>query len=148
VRSRTRSTQLIERANDEAQAILTRARAEAEDIVARARTEVPAVEQLVEQLERDRRQFRSVLYSTISNLLAVLTVARRDGNGEQAPLRGRLEGKVVEAVVQPGVSEGEAAPQPSLDVERTSDVDPVEHLKAMLRGIDSTLGKIPALPRE
>ena len=116
--------------------------------MARARTEAPAVERLVEHLERNRWHFRSVLCSTISDLLTVLNMARRDGNGDEGQTRTRAEGRVREALVPLAAAGGDAAPRTSLDEERTSGIDPVERLQAMLRGIDSALGEIPALPRE
>jgi cell division initiation protein len=73
----------LQRANDDAQAVLARAHAQAEEIVARARARV----RTVEQHEQDQERFRKVLGATISDLLTVLTMTRRDhdgdGNGHQ-----------------------------------------------------------------
>ena len=68
----------LQRANDDAQAILARAHAQAEEIVARARARV----RTVEQHEHDQERFRRVLGATISDLLTVLTMTQRDGDGD------------------------------------------------------------------
>ena len=76
-------SQRLQRANDDAQAVLARAHAQAEEIVERARARV----RTVEQHEHDQERFRQVLGATISDLLTVLTMTRRDpdgdGNGQQ-----------------------------------------------------------------
>ena len=79
--SQQQGDRVLQRANDEAQAILTRAHAQAEEITARARARVRTVEPHVEQLEQEQKRFRTVLGATISDLLTVLTMTRRDQDG-------------------------------------------------------------------
>jgi len=158
---------VLQRAHDEAQVIVMRARTQAEEILARARTQTPAVEHVVEQAERERRQFRTILSATISDLLTALNMARRDGNGDEVRPADRAEVGLDDALVPRAAVSTEPAPRPSPNVEPAprardadlvrraprnagngSDADAVEHLEAVLRGIDSAMREIPALPRE
>jgi DivIVA domain-containing protein len=67
---------VLQRANDQAQAILSRAHAQAEEMLARARARVQVIDRYFAQLEQDQGHFRTVLGSTISDLLTVLTMTR------------------------------------------------------------------------
>lgn len=68
----------LHRANADAEAILSRARAQAEEIVARAHARI----RTVEQLEQEQKRFRTVVGATISDLLTVMTMTRRDQDGD------------------------------------------------------------------
>jgi len=68
----------LQRANDEARAILMRAHAEAGETMARAAERAREAERPLEQFEEDRKHFRALLAGTVTQLLGVLNVARRN----------------------------------------------------------------------
>jgi DivIVA domain-containing protein len=78
---------VLQRANDQAQAILSRAHAQAEEMLARARARVNVIDRYFAQLEQDQGHFRTVLGSTISDLLTVLTMTRDTPQPDHAASR-------------------------------------------------------------
>jgi DivIVA domain-containing protein len=168
----------VQRANDEARAILSRAHAQAEEMMARVCAQARAVEQPFEQLEHDQRNFRAVLGATISELLTVQTMTQRtpheDGNGHQDLAKDILANASVSRPAltgeldQPGPSDTGSSSatrnernqtdrhkndandggQPAVGASRSKTADTIEPIKTILKGIDVALVEIPALPCE
>jgi DivIVA domain-containing protein len=65
-------TQVLQRTNDEARAALSRAQMHAEETIARITAYAREAECRVAQLEEDRRHFRTLLVSTVSEMITIL----------------------------------------------------------------------------
>ena len=76
---------VLQRANEEARAILMRAHAQAEDTMSRVVARAREAERPIEQFEQDQRHFRALLAGTVSELLGVLSLTHRPPSGSAEP---------------------------------------------------------------
>jgi cell division septum initiation protein DivIVA len=79
----------LQRANEEARAILTRAQAQAEETMARVTALARDAEGPIKQLEQDRKSFQVLVADTISEMLAILSAVEGNSTNSadaQAPL--------------------------------------------------------------
>jgi hypothetical protein len=102
----------LQRANEEARAILARAQAQAEDTMARVTALSRDAERPIKQLESDRKSFQVLVADTISEMLAILSAAESRGSSSSAA-ENAAPHMVVAANVHAPIGDTAAAPEPA-----------------------------------